>query len=69
MSLKYNSTANIITTDDITVSSDLNNLGKTVSEVLLEQNEKLSKLSSNVKWLAKYGGVGGSGTGGGGTQT
>lgn len=69
MSLKYNSTTNIITTDDITVSSDLNNLGKTVSEVLLEQNEKLSKLSSNVKWLAKYGGVGGSGTGGGGSQT
>lgn len=70
--MKYNSTTNIITTDDINVSSDLNNLGLTVSDILKTQSEKIATLSSNVKWLAKYGGVGGSGgsgSGGGGSQS
>ena len=54
---------NIITTDDISVTKDLSNLGESLSDIILNQSEELDKLNSNIKWLYKYGGVGGSGSG------
>lgn len=56
---------NIIQDSDITLSESYS--GKTLSEVLGEQKNELDKLKSNVKWLAKYGGVGGSGGSGSGS--
>ena len=53
---------NIITSDDITVLGK--NSGKTLESVLESLQEDQEKLKSNVKWIYKYGGVGGSGGGG-----
>lgn len=54
---------NIIKDSDINLSESFQN--QTLSEVLGQYREDLNLLKSNVKWLAKYGGVGGSGSGGG----
>jgi len=55
---------NIITSDDITVLGK--NSGKTLDEVLESLQTESNELKSNVKWLYKYGGVGGKGSSGGG---
>ena len=52
---------NIIKDSDINLSESFQN--QTLSEVLGQYKEDLNLLKSNVKWLAKYGGVGGSGGG------
>ena len=54
---------NVIKDSDINLSESFQN--QTLSEVLGQYKEDLNLLKSNVKWLAKYGGVGGSGGGGG----
>ncbi len=59
---------NIIGTDDIFVSSNNSNIGENLTNVLQKQDEDLSNLKRNVKWLYKYGGVGGSGTGSGSSK-
>ena len=62
--------SNIITGDDVSMSSPFTN--KTLTEVLLEHEEQMSQLARNVKYLTKYGGVGGgsgSGSSGGPVRT
>lgn len=63
---KNNEKHNIIQDSDITLSESYS--GKTLSEVLGEQKNELDKLKSNIKWLAKYGGVGGNGGSGSGSS-
>lgn len=58
---------NIITSSDITLEGEING-GKTLEEVLEEQSSEIEKLKSNVKWIYKYGGVGGKGGGGSSTS-
>ena len=55
---------NIILSSDITIEGGTNK-GKNLEEVLEQQNSEIEKLKSNVKWIYKYGGVGGNGKGGG----
>lgn len=50
---------NIIKDSDINLSESFQN--QNLAEVLNEYRQDLDQLKSNVKWLAKYGGVGGSG--------
>ena len=54
---------NIITSEDIIMTGE--QVGKKLSEIIDEHENKLNRLASNDKWLYKYGGFG-SGTGGGG---
>jgi hypothetical protein len=56
--------SNIITGDDISMSSPFTD--KTLTEVLLEHEEQMGQLTRNVKYLTKYGGVGGGGGAGSG---
>lgn len=58
---------NVIQDSDINLSESFQN--QNLAEVLTQYREDLNTLKSNVKWLAKYGGVGGSGGGGGGSNT
>ena len=58
---------NIITSNDITVLGK--NSGKSLEEVLESLQNDSDSLKSNVKWLYKYGGVGGNGGGNGGGST
>jgi hypothetical protein len=58
---------NIIKDSDINLSESFQN--QNLAEVLTQYKEDLDTLKSNVKWLAKYGGVGGSGGGGNSTNT
>ena len=56
---------NIITDGDIIITSPYKN-GKTLNEVLVEQQSDIDKLKSNVKYIYAYGGIGrkgGSGSG------
>lgn len=63
--MKLNGKTNIITDKDITITDE--RLGDSLSEILHSQQEDISKLKSNIKWIYKYGGVGsGSGSGGSG---
>ena len=57
---------NIITDKDITVTGG-NNPGNTLSDILENHDNNITKLKSEVKWLYKYGGVGGGSGGGGGS--
>ena len=57
---------NIITDGDVIVTSP-SKIGKTLDEVLIEQQSDIDRLKSNVKYIYAYGGVGGSGSGGGGS--
>ena len=57
---------NIITDGDVIVTSP-SKIGKTLDEVLIEQQSDIDRLKSNVKYIYAYGGVGGSGTGGSGS--
>lgn len=66
--MKFNGTKNIVTDKDITITG-ASHLGDTLSEILESQQEDISKLKSNVKWLYKYGGVGSGKGGGGGSDT
>ena len=61
--MKYNGTNNIITDNDILVTSGSGS-NKDLHTVIEEQQYDIDTLKSNVKWIYKYGGVG-SGTGGG----
>lgn len=63
--MRLNNNSKIITEDDIIMSDGVSSL----SDVLSSHQEQLSKLSSNLKWIYKYGGVGGTGGGGGTTPT
>ena len=57
--MKYNGTDNIITDNDILVTSG-NGSNKNLHTVIEEQQYDIDTLKSNVKWIYKYGGVGGS---------
>ena len=60
--MKHNG-KNIITDQDITLTGN-DYAGKTLDTVLTDQEERIDRIESNVKWIYKYGGVG-SGSGGG----
>lgn len=62
--MRLNNNSKIITEDDIILSDG----ESTLSERLQSYQTEIEKLKSNVKWIYKYGGVGGSG-GGGSTPT
>ena len=64
--IKGDSVQNIITDGDVIVTSP-SKIGKTLDEVLVEQQSDIDKLKSNVKYIYAYGGVGGSGSGGSGS--
>lgn len=61
--MKYNG-GNIITDEDITLTNK-QHFGEKLSDVLGELSADTEKLKSNVKWIYKYGGVGGVGGGSG----
>jgi hypothetical protein len=62
--IKGDSIQNIITDGDIVITSPYKN-GKTLNEVLVEQQSDIDKLKSNVKYIYAYGGVGNNGGSGG----
>lgn len=62
--IKGDSIQNIITDGDIVITSPYKN-GKTLNEVLVEQQSDIDKLKSNVKYIYAYGGVGNTGGSGG----
>jgi hypothetical protein len=62
--IKGDSVQNIITDGDVIITSP-SKIGKTLDEVLVEQQSDIDRLKSNVKYIYAYGGVGGSGSGGG----
>ena len=64
--IKGDSVQNIITDGDVIITSP-SKIGKTLDEVLVEQQADIDKLKSNVKYIYAYGGVGGSGSGGSGS--
>ena len=64
--IKGDNVQNIITDGDVLVTSP-SKIGKTLDEVLKEQQSDIDRLKSNVKYIYAYGGVGGSGSGGSGT--
>ena len=64
--IKGNSVQNIITDGDVIITSP-SKIGKTLDEVLDEQQSDIDRLKSNVKYIYAYGGVGGSGSGGSGS--
>lgn len=64
--IKGDSVQNIITDGDVIITSP-SKIGKTLDEVLGEQQSDINKLKSNVKYIYAYGGVGGSGSGGSGS--
>ena len=59
----------IIGTDDIFVSSNNSSIGKDLESLLIKQDQDILDLKRNVKWLYKYGGVGGNGSGGTGASS
>ena len=63
--IKGGNVQNIITDGDVIVTSP-SKIGKTLDEVLKEQQSDIDRLKSNVKYIYAYGGVGGSGSGGSG---
>jgi hypothetical protein len=65
--IKGDSVQNIITDGDVIITSP-SKIGKTLDEVLVEQQSDIDRLKSNVKYIYAYGGVGGSGSGGSGTS-
>jgi len=62
--MKYNG-KNIITDQDITLTGN-GHQGENLSDVLSNQEDRISDLEGNIKWIYKYGGIG-SGTGSGGS--
>lgn len=69
MALNYKDTTKLVTTDDVVMSGNTTELGENLSDVLQKQSKDIAQLKGNVKWIAKYGGVGGgSGSGGGGGE-
>ena len=64
--IKGDNVQNIITDGDVIVTSP-SKIGKTLDEVLIEQQSDIDRLKSNVKYIYAYGGVGGSGSGGSGS--
>ena len=64
--IKGGNVQNIIMDSDVIMTSE-SKFGKTLDQVLVEQQSDIDKLKSNVKYIYAYGGVGGSGTGGSGT--
>lgn len=66
MAFQYNDGTKLITTDDIIITGSAKELGDDLSTVLEQQSNDIAQLKSNVKWIAKHGGVGGGGSGSGG---
>ena len=64
--IKDNSVQNIITDGDVIITSP-SKIGKTLDEVLDEQQADIDRLKSNIKYIYAYGGVGGTGAGGSGS--
>ena len=64
--IKGGNVQNIIMDSDVIMTSE-SKIGKTLDQVLVEQQSDIDKLKSNVKYIYAYGGVGGSGSGGSGT--
>ena len=64
--IKGDTVQNIITDGDVIVTSP-SKIGKTLGDVLNEQQSDIDRLKSNVKYIYAYGGVGGSGSGGSGS--
>ena len=64
--IKGSNVQNIIMDSDIIMTSE-SKIGKTLDQVLVEQQFDIDKLKSNIKYIYAYGGVGGSGSGGSGT--
>ena len=62
--MKYNG-KNIITDQDITLTGN-GHQGELLSDVLSSQDDRITDLEGNIKWIYKYGGVG-SGAGHGGS--
>lgn len=62
--MKLNGNKNIILDGDVIVTSP-SKIGKTLGEVIDEQQQDINRLKSNVKYIYSYGGVGGTGSGGG----
>ena len=62
--IKGGNVQNIIMDSDVIMTSE-SKLGKTLDEVLEDQQSDIDRLKSNVKYIYAYGGVGGSGSGGG----
>ena len=60
--IKNNESHKVITDGDILISNS-SNINNSLKEVIDEQNKEIQELRNNVKWLYKYGGVGGSGDG------
>ena len=66
--MKYKNGQNIITDSDVTMTGQY--LGETLDTVLSEQEENISELKRNVKFLYQYGGVGShGGSSGGGSSS
>ena len=64
--MKRRGISNIITDNDITLTGT-KNLGKSLSTVMRENDERMESFEQNIKFLYEHGGVGGgSGSGGGG---
>ena len=66
--MKRRGISNIITDHDITLTGS-KTLGKSLSAVMEENDERIESLEQNMKFLYEHGGVGGgggSGSGGGG---
>lgn len=67
--MKLNGISNIITDNDITLTGN-KNLGKSLSSVIKNDEERIDILEQNVKFLYEHGGIGGgTGSGGGGSTT
>lgn len=66
MAFQYNDGTKLITSDDIIMTGSAKELGDDLTTVLEQQSNDIAQLKSNVKWIAKHGGVGGGGSGSGG---
>lgn len=62
--MKYKNKQYIVSDNDILMTGK-NDLGKNLHEIIDNQQESIDQLKKNVKWLYKYGGVGGNGGGSG----
>ena len=55
-----NETYKIISDEDILITNS-SNINKSLKDIVDEQNQEIQELRNNVRWLYKYGGVGGGG--------
>ena len=57
---------NIITDNDIDITNE-NHVGENLSNVINEQDKRIERLESNMKWMYRYGALGSGGSGGSGS--